>query len=85
MDLARAPGREPTGAGQVQPLRICLPWGAVSRQWAKLMADLKRKGRAASVLDRMITATALKHALAGATRNVSYFEKTGVKVVDLFA
>lgn len=33
----------------------------------------------------MIAATALKHALAGATRNMSYFEKTGVKVVDLFA
>lgn len=26
-----------------------------------------------------------KHALAGATRAVSSFEKTGVKVVDLFA
>jgi predicted nucleic acid-binding protein len=64
----------------------CLPWdAAVSRQWARLVVALKKKGKPVPVLDGMIAATALEHDLAVATRNVSDFKQTGVKVVDPFA
>jgi predicted nucleic acid-binding protein len=63
----------------------CLPWdAAVSRRWARLVVDLKRKGDPVPLLDGMIAATALTHGLAVATRNVLDFRKTGVKVVDPF-
>ncbi len=58
---------------------------AVSRRWARLVVDLKRKGRALPLLDGMIAATALEHGLTVATRNVRDFEQSGVKVVDPFA
>jgi len=64
----------------------CLPWdAAVSRQWARLVVALKKKGKPVPVLDGMIAATALEHGLTVATRNVSDFKQTGVKVVDPFA
>ena len=64
----------------------CLPWdGAVSRRWARLVVQLKRKGRSLPLLDSMIAATALEHGLTVATRNVRDFEQTGVRVVDPFA
>jgi len=63
----------------------CLPWDiAVSRRWARLVVDLKRKGDPVPLLDGMIAATALTHGLTVATRNVLDFRKTGVKVVDPF-
>lgn len=64
----------------------CLPWDAtVSRRWAKMVVELKRKGQALPLLDGMIAATALEHGLTVATRNVSDFRRTGVNVVDPFA
>jgi hypothetical protein len=64
----------------------CLPWdAAISRRWARLVAELRRKGRVMPVLDAMIAATALEHGLTVATRNVSDFQKAGVKVIDPFA
>jgi predicted nucleic acid-binding protein len=63
----------------------CLPWdAAAARRWAKLVVELKRKGRVLPLLDAMIAATALEHGLAVATRNVSHFEPAGVKTVDPF-
>jgi len=64
----------------------CVPWdAAVSRRWARLVAELRRKGRSLPLLDGMIAATALEHGFTVATRNVADFEKTGVSVVDPFA
>lgn len=65
---------------------VCLPWdAAVSRQWAKMVVALKRKGTPVPLLDGMIAATALEHGLTVATRNVNDFRHTGVKVVNPFA
>jgi hypothetical protein len=64
----------------------CLPWDrAVSLRWARLVADLKRKGHTVPLLDGMIAATALTHGLVVATRNLRDFRRAGVRVVDPFA
>jgi predicted nucleic acid-binding protein len=69
----------------VEQVVECLPWdAAVSRRWAELVAELRRKGQALPLLDSMIAATALEHDLTVATRNVRDFKKAGVKVVDPF-
>ena len=64
----------------------CLPWDAnISRRWAQLVADLRRKGQPIPLLDSMIAATALAHDLTLATHNVRDFQKAGVRVLDPFA
>lgn len=63
----------------------CLPWDAtVSRRWAALVVELKRKGETVPLLDGMIAATALQYNLTVATRNSRDFKKTGVKTVNPF-
>ena len=63
----------------------CLPWDArVSRRWAALVVDLKRKGETIPILDGMIAATALEHDLIVATRNIRDFKKAGVKTLNPF-
>lgn len=63
----------------------CLPWdAAVSRRWAALVVELRRKGETVPLLDGMIAATALQHDLTVATRNTRDFEKTGVKTLNPF-
>lgn len=63
----------------------CLPWDAkVSRRWARLVVDLKRKGKTMPLLDAMIAATGLEHDLTIATRNARDFKLAGLKVFDPF-
>ena len=63
----------------------CLSWDmTISRRWARLVVDLKRKGQPLPLLDGMIAATALAHGLTVATRNTRDFKKAGVNVVDPF-
>jgi predicted nucleic acid-binding protein len=63
----------------------CLPWDTtISRRWAALVADLKRKGETVPLLDGMIAATALQHDLTIATRNTRDFKKTAAKTLNPF-
>jgi toxin FitB len=63
----------------------CLPWdAAISRRWAALVVELRRKGENVPLLDGMIAATALQHDLTVATRNIRDFQKTGVKTLNPF-
>ena len=63
----------------------CLAWDAsISRRWAQLVANLRKKGQTLPVLDSMIAATALTHGLTVATHNVRDFQKAGVAVLDPF-
>lgn len=72
--------------GDVVQTIDCLPWDAtISRQWAKLVVDLKQKGDKLPLLDSMIAATALQHGFTVATRNTRDFNKTGVQVLNPFA
>ena len=88
--LALAPGRKRRQLEQwfdalMQTIE-CLPWDAtISRRWAKLVVDLRRKGKTMPLLDGMVAATALQHDLTIATRNTGDFRKAGLKVFDPFA
>lgn len=64
----------------------CLPWDAeTGLRWGRLLADLRRQGKAMPVKDSMIAATALQHRCVVATRNVRDFRLAGVDVCDPFA
>jgi len=64
----------------------CLPWTAeTGLRWAKLLADLRRAGKAIPIKDSLIAATALVHGLVVVTRNTRDFRDAGVKVLDPFA
>ncbi len=54
-------------------------------QWAALLADLKRKGRAMPIKDSLIAATARQFDLPIATRNIKDFTLANVKVVNPFS
>jgi hypothetical protein len=57
---------------------------ATAGVWAKLLADLKRKGRAMLIKDSLIAATAKQHGLTVVTGNAADFRYAGVHVVNPF-
>ena len=72
--------------GSVVATVECLPWDAATGlRWARLVADLKRKGRRLPLMDSMIAATALAHDLTVVTRDVADFRLAGVNIHDPFA
>ena len=71
--------------GQVLPLFVdrILPFDLdTTRAYAELMAAAKAAGKAISLADGYIAATALHRGLAIATRDVAPFKAAGVKVVN---
>jgi len=63
----------------------CVPWdAAVSRRWARLVVDLRKRGHKLPLLDGMIAATALERGLTVVTRNTRDFQKARVKMVNPF-
>ncbi len=67
-------------------LLTCLPWDAeTAMTWATLLADLRRRGNSMPLKDSMIAASALRHNLAIATRNVADFKPSKLRVVNPFA
>jgi predicted nucleic acid-binding protein len=63
----------------------CVPCDAeVGLRWARLVTDLRKKGRGMPLLDSLIAAPALRYGFTVATRNVRHFELAGVDVVDPF-
>ncbi len=63
----------------------CLPWDAeTGLRWAELLARLRRAGKAMPIKDSLISATAVVHGLAAATRNRVDFVNAGVPIVDPF-
>lgn len=64
----------------------CLRWEATTGlRWARLLAELRAKGRSMPIKDSLIAATALVHRLAVVTHNRRDFEKAGVEIIDPFA
>ena len=57
---------------------------STSENWAQLLADLRKQGRAMPVKDSLIAATARQFQLPIATRNTKDFAFAGVKVVNPF-
>jgi predicted nucleic acid-binding protein len=70
-----------TGAKQFNVVEID---GATANAWARLLADLKRKGRAMPIKDSLIAASARQHGLTVATRNEADYRDAGVKLVNPF-
>jgi predicted nucleic acid-binding protein len=58
---------------------------ATGSEWAKLLARLKERATPMPIKDSLIAATALRHGLTVATRNIADFSKAGVEVLNPFA
>lgn len=52
--------------------------------WAELLARLRKNGRSMAIRDSMIAATAIRHNLTIATRNVSDFKSSKLPLVNPF-
>jgi toxin FitB len=64
----------------------CLPWEAeTGLRWARLLAELRARGRSMPIKDSLIAATALVHDLTVATLNRRDFESAQVRLADPFA
>ena len=62
-----------------------LDWDAnTAMEWARLLAELKTKGRAMPIKDSLIAASARQHRLSIATRNTKDFVHTRVPIINPF-
>jgi predicted nucleic acid-binding protein len=57
---------------------------ATASEWAGLLARLKKNATPMPIKDSLIAASALRHGLTVATRNVADFRKSNVPVVNPF-
>jgi predicted nucleic acid-binding protein len=64
-------------AGRVVPIDA-----AIADRWGLIAAEAKRKGKALTVIDGLLAATALHHNLTVVSRNVSDFTNTQVQVLN---
>lgn len=55
---------------------------AIAALWGRMVSDAEKRGRALSVVDGLIAATAHHHGYAVVTRNVSDFDPTGVPILN---
>jgi hypothetical protein len=62
--------------------RILVVDDAVATVWGRLAASAEQKGRPLAIVDGLIAATALIHAMSIVTRNVSDFRDTGAAIID---
>lgn len=56
--------------------------GETALIWGRLMAESRAQGRALSVMDGWIAATALRHGLVLVTRNIKDFAALGMPLLD---
>ena len=63
--------------GRVIPIE-----SGIADRWGLLAAEAKRKGKALSVIDGLLGATALQHNLTVVSRNASDFSTTQVQVLN---
>lgn len=54
----------------------------VASKWGEIAGEAERRGASLPVIDALIGATALAHALTVVTRNTRDIERTGAKVLD---
>src|ERR1700689_798696 len=64
-------------AGRILPIDA-----AIADRWGLIAAETKRKGKAFSVIDGLLAATALHHNLTVVSRNASDFTNTQVQVLN---
>lgn len=64
-------------AGRIVPINV-----PIADRWGVIAADAKRKGKALSVIDGLLAATALHHNLTVVSRNVGDFTDTQVQVLN---
>lgn len=57
----------------------------VASLWGELQASAEKKGLPLPVVDSLIAATALAHDLTLVTRNTPDMERTGARILDLWA
>jgi predicted nucleic acid-binding protein len=64
-------------AGRIVPID-----GAIADRWGLIAAECKRKGKALSIIDGLLAATALHHNLTVVSRNAGDFTNTQVPVLN---
>ena len=64
-------------AGRIVPIDA-----AIADRWRLIAAEAKRKGKALSVIDGLLAATALHHNLTVVSRNVRDFAITQVQALN---